>query len=443
MSTATFLQPTETQFEGLIEHSFGQPESWKRVDQAYPEIEEQAWADTRREIGAIALDNTLQSQPTNNQNSSSTLMYAAKRAPYDIKSYRQTRTNVEKEIPERLLKVGLVSETFMEHEPGLGIVQDGRPIAEIYANSLRFARLQGEMLQRGSIEHKNAGVINQLADAGVLDEHDVLIMSLASTKKEVIERYGISEKYMAASLQLVSKDENEVICDTALVAGKKNPEAERDDIAAVIELARRHGIDIDTTNPAELLDIVILIPKGELSNGIAGVVEELDEIRGGTFYGQEGVAREDYARHAEQQRALKFEDIVDAITDILIQEAPTFKHPMQAVKRLGQLADYFTVQYSIENDNIDIDIFGPTSAKLIAKARKAFKEGDEMGVIELTSLAHDSSTNSSCPMDMSSGFDEYGSLNFDCPGCMSINTREPGKLLPNCKECNMEIPKCD
>ncbi|HEX6977139.1 MAG TPA: hypothetical protein VF185_02140 [Patescibacteria group bacterium] len=37
--------------------------------------------------------------------------------------------------------------------------------------------------------------------------------------------------------------------------------------------------------------------------------------------------------------------------------------------------------------------------------------------------------------------DEYGSLNFECPYCHRINTREPHKLLSNCKHCGENV-KC-
>lgn len=429
----------ETQFETA--------HTWRRVDSACPEIHQEAWDKTAQFIGALSVGPNIRIETIEAMDSSSTLMHSAKQADQDKDSKAQVEKNVEKEIVERLFKAGRVSRTTLVHTPR-GIEQDGRNLTDINANSLRFSSLEGEMKQRAAYEYKNSSVFEQLADAGLLEEYDALVCSLASADRNVIKNYGFSEKYLTASLQLMSKAGNEIILDTALVAGKKTEDSDRHDKKAISELAARHGMVLEIENPADLLDVVILIPKGELSNGVIDVVREYDDISGGTFFG-EAKPRVDYSRYADEQKDQDFSAMVDRITKQLVAEAPFFEHPMQAIKRLSQLADFYTVGYAVQDKAIDIAIFGYESAILIQQAREYMKTGDTEQAEVLIEKAHEKSTNSSCPVfadraNANKGGDSDSSEKserkwMNCPHCSAKVYDDPCAKVLACWDCKAMV----
>lgn len=423
-------------------------ETWQRVDEACPEIHEDAWQRTANLLGSLAVGPEIRMETIQALDSSSTMMISAQRAKYDPESRSQVKLNTKKEVIERLYKAGRVSKTKLRYVPGVGIVQDGRALTEITANSHRFSPLEGEMKLRATYEQKNAEVFNQLALEGVLDTHDALVVSLASRNKKVIKDYGVSEKYMTGSFQLMSKSGNDIKLDTALVAGKKTEFSECHDIDAIKQLAKYHGVPIDFDDPADLLDVVILVPKGELPNGVIDFVKQFDDFAGGTFFGQ-ALPRQNYVSYAETQQNQNFDDIVDKISSQLIKEAHLFAHPMQAIRRLGELADYHTVVYAVDNRAIDVAIFGMESALLIAQAREASATGDTSKAERLINKAHEKSTNSSCPVlkegekpgeDSGDGGEEKSEKKWmNCPHCKAKVFDDPCAKVLSCWDCKAMV----
>ena len=244
------------------------------------------------------------------------------------------------------------------------------------------------------------------------------------------------------SLQLLRKNGNSAVLETAFVAGKTRADGPRHDMWAIREVAKRNGLDLQEMLEEELVQFIMLIPKGTLPNGVTTIVEQYDDAVGDTFYGEDE-QRQDYLKYSKMCRERDFSEMTKEITDNLISEAHTFKSPMDPLRRLNKLSGSMSVIYAVENSAVDERIFGVESASTIRKAREALRKGDIESAGILIENAIATETSISCPLldgDLASryGTDEYGSLAFECPDG-HINVRNSGELKETCDFCKISV----
>ncbi|HEY5668103.1 MAG TPA: hypothetical protein VIR03_02955, partial [Candidatus Saccharimonadales bacterium] len=212
---------------------------WELAAQAFPELQECARQETVRLLGGMAIRGTVESFVPPEMSNESSLMAATQLAALgDEPSLRVVTRNVGTEVVERLFKAGHQTEVSLEFVAGF-LGQDGRSLLDIHRNTLEHTVLNAEMLRKTTIELQNVILLQWLHRAGVLDIYNVAFFSPSSTTMTPEEKrsYGMFVDTDSCSIQLLIANGNQATLETAFVAGKVAPDAERHDIKAIQALA--------------------------------------------------------------------------------------------------------------------------------------------------------------------------------------------------------------
>lgn len=428
--------------DGMFDQQYGemfeeQPRTtWLLAEQAFPELEAQAGLDAVHFLGGLAVrgetGETIASRTPNN----SSLMAAAQLAAIgDEQSRKVVSTNVITDVCERLFKAAHQTTVHMEMVNGQ-LQQDGRKVTDIHRNTLEHTVLIEEMMRRTKYELNNALLFERLHAAGVLQQYDAIVMSPSSTTMTLQQKrdYGLFIDTESCSIQHLRAEGDALTLETAFVAGKRTPTAERHDLAAIRTMTAERGIELAANDGSEVLQHVLLIPKDE-TTGVADVVKWYDDAAGGTFYGQEA-PRQDYHQYAVkcEERARDFDGIVQSIVNQVIAEAHTFRTPLEAIMRLDELSEEYTVQRAVQDVSIDAAVFGETAAMHIQEARFFMERGEFARAEESLSMAQQTAESSSCPLFKGS---ESGGDSDDSSG--SSTEGESEKKWGNCPYCNAKV----
>ena len=430
-------------------------DSWSRADLLFPHLDQQA-ARIADSIGAVALSGEVSVDAVDETETANetTLLSAIQLAALgDEESRKLVEENVRTDYAERLFKSKHQTEVKFELVDGY-LSQNGRRNINVFENTLKHSELNEKMLNRTRTEYKNAVLFDLLANSGLLERSYALVASPTPTDEYTRRKFNFFEDTDTMSLQLLGGEGDEFTLETAFVAGKTTKNGQRHDIEAILKIAESKNIDIEIASVEDLLSYVVIIPKEELPNGVASIVEQYDDVLGGTFYGEDE-ERQNYSEYARTCKKRNFAQATNRITDKLIAEAAKFKTPIDANKRLDELSGSEAVNLAVIDSRINPRIFGALAAPLIEQARVAEMYGHTEIAMDLTQQAQKVETSGSCPFSGSKNEslfggegasssevaeDKFGSLTFKCKKGHE-NTRPRNKLIDKCTTCGDSV-KC-
>lgn len=441
-------------FEERYGEVFEQEPSSRLVlaQEAFPELGEEARLEATHFLGSIAVRGEQEATVEEDSSVHSTSLMAATQmaALGDAEARAMIQTNVATDVAERLFKAAHQTEIFMKMVDGR-LVQNGRPLTDIHRNTLTQTVLIPEMMKRTVYELNNAMLFERLHRRGLLDQYDAVVFSPSSTTMTEGQKkdYGLFVDTESCSIQYLTAKGNDVTLETAFVAGKVTPDSERHDLVAIHTLAAERGLELDTSDGSGLIRQVMLIPKNHVQ-GVADVVKWYDDAAGGTFYGQQA-PRQDYREYALEclERGKSFGNIVEMITERLIQEAHTFRVPLDANLRLDELSEELSVERAVHDNSIDPAVFGETAAKHIADARFFAERGEIDRAEAALTLAKETAESGSCPLFKGSESEGEGSSSSNgnnnegagekkwghCPYCRAKVFVDPCAKRISCWDC--------
>lgn len=412
--------------------------TWKLASEAYPQAQELALQRTIAQLGKIAVHGERPLAHNPEEANETTLLHAAQAgAMGDKPSIRVIETCVETDLGERLYKVANISKVSLQFQ-GKHLQQEGRQLIRIHETTLTNTHLIPEMLRKTKQELQNAVLFEELKATGALDDNLAVVFSPSSTKMSAKDKrdYGFFLETESCSLQVLSVESGEAELQTAMLAGKASPSAERHDIATINKLMHSYGIRVSETDGTSLLQYVMLIPKSQAPNGIVDIVRAYDDAAGSTFFG-EAKPRQDYLKYAEfcEQRHKSFDTTVQRITKQLLSEAHMFRTPLEAIERLDYLSERLGVEHAVHDSSIDAAVFGSVSARHIADARFFAERGEHERADQSMTLAKNTADSSSCPLFKGSSENQSAD---DSDGSKS-NEESSGKKLMNCPFCKAKV----
>lgn len=307
--------------------------------------------------------------------------------------------NVSSDAVERTYKAGHVIETRLTIGKD-AITQHGQSSEDIQANSLLYASEDKRMLARSKVETLNKFWTDYCLQAGLLDSHYLVVPSLCDdtmTDDELTDN-GFFAETKSGSFQATTKEGNELIVESAFVAGVKQPGQGRHDIETLVSLAAQLGVDYSGLSTTDIIGTPMLISKDLLKNGVIDFVRLYDQAAGGTFFGEDKPPQ-DYIAYLEvcRQRERDLAQTVQAIVRQLISEADRIRTPVQAIKRLHKLSQQFMVDRAIIDKTINPRVFGPEAAGHIEQARAYQAQGDYAQAELARRQAQQTAKSSSCP----------------------------------------------
>jgi len=408
---------------------------WKLAE-SFTRENERAKEETQRLLGSIAIRGEAAATTAETANTEQTLMTAVKLAAQGDTSARTViKNNVVTDVAERLFKAAHQTQISMQFKNGK-LQQEGRLLTNIHKNTLEHTLLNKEMLRRSQHELHNAHMFEQLHASGVLKTHDAVVFSPASTAMSLAEKkkYNFFIDTETCSIQWLSANGDDVTLGSAFVAGKRDPQSERHDIATIHKMAAQGGVELTETDGTELIQHVFLMPKGAFHH-VGHVVRWYDQAAGGTFYGQDAPVQ-DYDAYANvcQQRTEGFDGTVEKIVQQLMSEADAFKTPMEAIMRLDELSERYCVKEAITDLSLDAAVFGKVAAQHIMDARMYLAVGDYDSFNSSLRKAQATADSASCPLAK-----ERATGESDANGDTTSEEGDSQEKWMNCPYCSAKV----
>ncbi|HEX5797349.1 MAG TPA: hypothetical protein VFX86_03075 [Candidatus Saccharimonadales bacterium] len=377
------------------------------------------------------------------------------------------KANIRTDAMERLFKAGNILTVDLSADAAGNIYQHGQRMDDIHRNAYLMASGHPAIMPRTMAEANNGARIKDAYERGLLKDYAFVVLSICPEEisDEELDELNFFSLTKSMSVQLTTETGQGLKTESAFVAGVTDEHSDRHDRIMVEEFGARHGIDYRGKGAAEIIDMPLLIHRDRLPNGAVDVVQALDEINGGTFFGQDKPV-EDYVRFKRfcAERETNFEQNVEEIYHDLVAEAGNFASAAVASKRLGKLVEARLVKRAITEDgSIDPRVFGSVSAAHIERAREMYASGQQEQAAEQLILAQKTAKSGSCPSalnpiamlslpDIQSYLlagasealislegDQHGSLIFFCPKKGCYNRRKYGKLVEECQKCGADV----
>lgn len=319
----------------------------------------------------------------------------------DEDARRTVQLCVKTDVLERTYKTGHVSEVPITEDENGKLIQFGHQMDDVYANTLRYSDPDDYMHLRSKAEALNAQRIESYNREGLLEDYAFVVFSSVAnldelSRKEARKR-GFFVDTMSMAIQLTTKEEDELVVESAFVGGALDESSERFDIQAIAEVIASLGGEYAEMSPLERLAHPILVHKSLLPKKILSLVERYDQQQG-TFFGQ-AQPIQDYETYREvcQQREDSMADIVERITIALIAEHASLTDPVQAIARLDQLSETETLDRALTDITIDPRVYGAVAAVHIEQARVLVAQGNPFQAQVRLEKAHATADSSSCP----------------------------------------------
>lgn len=389
-------------------------------------------------IGSVVAGTTF--EISYSPEATTSLMDAARKAHEgDVTSRKMININVHTDVIERSIKAGHIMSVNQEVDKSGHIRQHGQTGQSIQANSLRFASQNPNILERTKPETRNLFRLEDLYRQGLLEDYVFVVLSRAPDNLSLEEMHeeGFFVDTMSIAIQATTSDGHGGLpTESAFVAGKRHRDAPRHDIELVRRLGARFGIDVTGLSASQTIDTPWLIPKHMIPNGVIDLVRLADEAMGGTFFGQDK-PQQDYLAYKSAclQRELELEPIIQDIVGELIKDAPTFRNPVDATRRLHELSEEKLVRLALVDEHIDVMVFGIESAHYLQAARHYLEIGDLQKVDHFMARAEASADTDSCP---------GGGLNMkgDSNNTSSEGSRSSG-VDADCEYTSKKCPLCN
>ncbi len=317
------------------------------------------------------------------------------------------------------------------------ILQHDHDYDDIYANTLIYTDQNSFLYPISQIETKNYLMMKELVFSAQLnDNYFVIISGTPDDEPETtLADNGYCVDKMPVSIQVMTVQDDQLLTQTAFVAGRVTSNDKRHDRQAIIGMAKSFGIDYDSLPLKEILAKPILIPKSALPEGILGLVKKYDQVLGDTFFGDNKPAQ-DYNLFQEQCHLFEtnLEPLVDSIytdliTDKLVQD------DVGATEALKKYSKEGLVKIAVTDRTIDPIVFGNIAAGHLETARIAFDNNDQIGLRRSLNFARKTARSFSCPTALINNNSSGDSLSEDI---------ESSDQMPNiirCPECGNFVPK--
>lgn len=371
---------------------------------------------------------------------------AIKLAAIDPVAQQMVETNVKAEALEQTLKAGHITKANLQFDSSLEIYQHNQTLRSINANALLLANTHSQMRHRLEAETLNTFILQRLFRQGKLEDKSFVVFSLVpdNMTTEEIDKVGFFTETMSLNIQVVTVSQGQLQLETAFIAGVKDRNGSRHDIAAVKLLARELGLNFDDLSVTEILASPLLIDNQYLPDGAINLVEMLDqaidEVTGSndTFFGQAN-GKQDYIKYKAycEQREAQFIPSVEAATTELISQAASINSSIEAIQRLHKITEKHMVLYALTKDkSIDPWVFGSQAAPHILMARWHIENGNIDQAKAETVVSLKLADSRSCPSglinkDTSSGdransvtsSEDCSFVSKECPICHKKNVR--------------------
>lgn len=305
------------------------------------------------------------------------------------------------DVLERTIKAGHVISAKVDIAADGSLWQNGQDDLTIQANSLRYGSTLPGMDQRTEAETRNSFRIKAALQAGLLEDNVILVASRApdDMTQQQMKQAGFFTDTMSCSFQLISKSGNQLVIESAFVAGVKEPEMLRHDGQTIARLGAKLGLSLEGLSATELLDRPILLPKSFARNGVIDIAALYDECAGGNVFFGQRVPKQDYVTFREQcrKREQSYQTDIAAIVDELIAEAPTIKSAVEATVRLNKISGKRMIMRAATDLSIDSYVFGRAAAGHIEMARWHEQNGNYELARREQFRAIEQDQSSSCP----------------------------------------------
>lgn len=465
----------ELAFFGFAEQPIAQPElqlplSFLATELPQEELVQRRFKKLAQDIGNIALGASQEQieQKVHNatpEGQSSSLKDAIQRAAWgDMQARELITSNVAGDVAERTLKAGNVITIKMTHDAGGNIVQHGQDHAGIHKNTLLYDAAHPHMKKRSEAEARNSLRIKTYEQQGLLKDHYLVVLSRKPAATEMTDaeasKAGFFIDTNSMAIQVTTAEGDDIIVESAFVAGVKQPGAERHDEAAVIAIGDQNDVNYRGMSTDQIIDNPILVHKSLMPNGVIDLVKLSDQATGG-FFGQDQPLQ-DYLQYKQfcEQRQANYEPKVEKIVNKLISEAFTIDTPLKATKRLNELSGAAMVEHAVYVDHtINPLVFGSEAAAHIVEARQAVAKGDAVRAEAAVKVAKKTETSSSCPsarklfglddkeenVDSKDSNSESKDGNIRCIKCRkTVKKKDVVKATSwCCPECKYEVDICN
>lgn len=416
-------------------------------------------------VGSVALSQEVWVEPSMN------LLEAAKQAhaTNDPEALGLVRQNARTDVIERAVKAEHIMKVLQQRNARGQIVQHGQTAEQIQENTLRYANSNPSIKPRTKAETINMYYLEALAREGLLVDNYAVVVSLCPTLDDhMLDKLGFFSFSKSLVIQATTAEGHNITTESAFIAGVKSEHEPRDDHTTAVAFGKQYGEDWQGLNDAQIIQQVLIIPKSQMPNGVVDLVKQWDDLNGGTFFGQ-AKPRQDYLQYLEQcrEREKNFEPTVQRIAAALIAQAPYLHTPTEATEMLNKLSGAHVLERALSDTSIDARVFGSKAALDLEVARFHQAQGNTYQAHVAMSNAHKNNASGSCPSGVSGAMgdispfnedgtlkspeqlseerlktiedsDELGPLTFSCQNGHR-NTRQRGKLIPNCTTCNVNV----
>lgn len=311
------------------------------------------------------------------------------------------QANAQTDVVERTVKAGHIMRVHTRIEEDGTLSQNEQNLRSIQSNSLILSREHQVMRARTEAEARNTFRLESLVRQGLLNDHYMVVISRAPKLPDhELKELGFFADTKSLVIQVMSQDGNEVMIESAFVAGVDEETGQRRDEAMVHAIGDSLGIDLRGLEPDELIDAPLLVRREAMPNGAADLVEAADEVYG-TFFGQQQ-PRQNYTTFYQKCRKREDNFLPRAmrITEQLIQEAGTITSKEQAILRLHELSEREMVHQAVYDSAIDPRVFGKEAAAHIYTARHLLSIGQVEAAQKQTARAIETADSTSCPLLM-------------------------------------------
>lgn len=416
-------------------------------------------------VGSLALSQEV------SMGSGVNLLEAAQRAhaTNDPEAIGLVQQNASTDVIERAFKAGHIKKVLQQRNARGQIVQHGQTAEQIQENTLRYANSNPHIRPRTKAETFNMYYLEGLAREGLLEDNYAVVVSLCpQLDNQTLDKLNFFSFSKSLVIQATTAEGLDITTEPAFIAGVKSEHEPRDDHNTAVAFGKQYGKDWQGLDDAQIIQQVLLIPKSQMPNGVVDLVKQWDDLNGGTFFGQ-AKPRQDYLQYLEQcrEREKNFEPTAQRIAAALIAQAPYLHSPTEATETLNKLSGAYVLERALNDVSIDARVFGSKAALDLEAARFHQAHGNTHQAHLAMSKAHNNNASGSCASGVSGAMgdispfnedgtlkspeqlseerlttiedsDEMGPLTFSCENGHR-NTRQRGKLIPNCTTCNVSV----
>lgn len=312
--------------------------------------------------------------------------------------------NVRTEMIEQVYKAGNVIKINLDVDEN-DIYQHGQRMTAVANNAYHLASDDPIIKPRTIAEAKNIPRMKRLFDEGILEDNVFLRLSMCAegVSDEKLDKLKFFSATKSMSVQMAYSENGQLVDEVAMVAGVAEPGAERHDRSMAEGIAEHFDKSYEGMSSAEILENGLLIPKEYVENGVVDIVRIMDDINGGTFFGQDipdqDGSEQGYIDYAEfcERRAARFNRDIEEVRNQLIAEADKFMRPVVASQRLAKLVEQRMVDKALTDKSIDPTVFGSKSAENLIQARQLRAQGNHHEAQAFMQVALATAQGGSCP----------------------------------------------